>query len=202
VRHPPFVKLQAPIVWTTLSITLHADGRAEVALPSASRFPRHWVYGGDGTLILKTALADYHDWMAHSFGKRTPWGDEDGDAITTAAESALERELSTRIMSGGAKPDIRRIEPGAVLARKGDPGDELYLLLDGVLTVDVDGQPVCELGPGAVVGERALVEGGRRTSTLTAATKVKVVAVHSADVDVDRLRELASTHRREAAAES
>jgi hypothetical protein len=197
VRHPPFVKLQAPIVWTTLTLTLFADGRSEAALPSASRFPRHWVYDGTGNLVLKTALAEYHEWMAHSFGKRTPWGDLDSEVVTTAAETALERELSTRIMRSGGKPDVRKIDAGEVLARQGDPGDELYLLLDGVLTVDVDGEAVSELGPGAVVGERAVIEGGRRTSTLTASTKVKVAAVSATDVDVDRLRELATGHRRE-----
>jgi hypothetical protein len=41
-----------------------------------------------------------------------------------------------------------------LLVRQGDPGDELFLLLDGVLIVDVDGEPVAELGPGAVLGGR------------------------------------------------
>ncbi len=39
VRPPPYVQWQAPLVWTTLSLTLHADGRAEYALTGASRFP-------------------------------------------------------------------------------------------------------------------------------------------------------------------
>ena len=43
----PFVQWQAPLVWTTLSLTLHADGRTEYALIGASRFPRHWVYDAD-----------------------------------------------------------------------------------------------------------------------------------------------------------
>ncbi len=44
VAHPPFVQWQAPTVWTTLTLTLHADGQAEIGVPGASRFPRHWVY--------------------------------------------------------------------------------------------------------------------------------------------------------------
>ena len=48
VRRRPFVQWQAPLVWTTLSLTLHADGRAEGALEGASRFPRHWVYDEEG----------------------------------------------------------------------------------------------------------------------------------------------------------
>jgi hypothetical protein len=44
VRRAPFVKWQAPLAWTTLSLTLYADGRAQGALIGASPFPRHWVY--------------------------------------------------------------------------------------------------------------------------------------------------------------
>src|SRR5215469_861748 len=36
VRHPPFVQWQAPLVWTTLSLTLHADGHAEYEVAGAS----------------------------------------------------------------------------------------------------------------------------------------------------------------------
>jgi CRP-like cAMP-binding protein len=32
-------------VWTTLSLAIYVDGRAEGALEGASRFPRHWEYG-------------------------------------------------------------------------------------------------------------------------------------------------------------
>jgi hypothetical protein len=196
VRHPPFVKLQAPIVWTTLTLTLRADGTQEVALPSASRFPRHWVYDSTGTLVLKTALAEYHEWMGHSFGRRTPWSHYDQAAVTAAA-TALERDLSSRIMRGGHRPDVRSMKAGAVLAQQGERGEEIFLLLDGVLTVEVDGKAVTELGPGAVVGERALVEGGIRTSTLTAATRIRVAVVGADAVDPDRLRELAAGHHRE-----
>jgi hypothetical protein len=44
----PFVKLQAPIVWTPLALTIHADGSAEFELVGASPFPRHWVYDPKG----------------------------------------------------------------------------------------------------------------------------------------------------------
>jgi CRP-like cAMP-binding protein len=83
------------------------------------------------------------------------------------------------------------------LVRQGEPGDELFLLLDGVLEVFVDGEPVAELGPGAVGGERALLEGGTRTSTLRALTKVRVAVADADQMDLAALRELARGHRRE-----
>ena len=39
VRRPPYVQWQAPLVWTTLSLTLHADGRAEYALERSQQVP-------------------------------------------------------------------------------------------------------------------------------------------------------------------
>ena len=48
VRRRPFVQWQAPLVWTTLSLTIHADGKVKGAMTGASRFPRHWVYDDDG----------------------------------------------------------------------------------------------------------------------------------------------------------
>jgi CRP-like cAMP-binding protein len=57
---------------------------------------------------------------------------------------------------------------------------------------------VAELGPGAVVGERAVLEGGARTSTLVARTPVRVAVAAADALDLDRLRELSAGHRREA----
>jgi hypothetical protein len=62
---------------------------------------------------------------------------------------------------------------GALLTEQGEPGHAIYLLLDGVLSVWVDGS---ELGPGAVVGERTLLEDGRRTAILRAITDCVIAA--------------------------
>jgi Cyclic nucleotide-binding domain len=197
VNRPPYVRLQAPLVWTTLAITLHADGRGEVDLVGASPFPRHWVYGPDGELALKAGVADFSSWMGQPSWRRTPWGEEDSPVVVTAAETALERELSTRLMRHGRKPKIRTLPPGEVLAEQGAPGESLYLLLDGVLSVSVNGEPLGEVGPGAVLGERAVLEGGVRTATLTAVTPVRVAEAPSDALDLDALTELSAGHRRE-----
>jgi hypothetical protein len=197
VPHPPFVQLQSPLVWTTVALTLHPDGSSKVSLPGASAFPRHWVYDDGGALTLKSGLTDYSAWAAHSFGARTPWGDEDSPALTVEVESAAERVLSRLLMSGAQKPRIRTLAADELLTVQGEAGDELYLLLDGVLRVEVDGRRLAEVGPGAVLGERAVLEGGRRTSTLLAATPVRVAVAPSSAIDRDKLAELAGSHRRE-----
>ncbi|GAA4432343.1 hypothetical protein GCM10023169_38000 [Georgenia halophila] len=197
VPHAPYFLWQAPIAWTTLTLTLRANGSAEIAMPGASSFPRHWVYGPDGHLVLKSGLTDLERWLAHSFGARTPWGAQDSEALVVEAESALERELSATIMRAGTRPEIRRLPTGTTVTVQGEPGEDLYLVLDGVLDVDVDDRTVGRVGPGAVLGERALLEGGLRTSTVRASTPVRLAVAAAGTVDLDKLRAVAELHHRE-----
>jgi len=201
VSHPPFVQFAAPLAWTTLSLTLHADGQQELELVGASPFPRHWVYDADGNLSTKSATIDYKQWSTAAFGKHTPWGDTDSPAFVSELETALERELSSTIMRGAAKPAIRKLRAGDMLAEQGEEADELFLLLDGVLRVDVDGKELAEIGPGAVLGERAILESGRRTASLSAVTACTVAVAGRDSVDPDTLREVARGHRREEGAQ-
>jgi len=197
VRRRPYVQWNAPLVWTTLSLTLHADGRAEHAMTGASWFPRHWVYDAAGQLSAKSGLTDFRDWYRKSFGRHTPWGDQDSPALVTTVETALERALSAELMRGGAKPRIRRIKPGTVLVRQVEPGTEVYLVLDGVVRVERDGERLAEYGPGALLGERAHLEGGSRTSSLIAVTACRVAAADASQFNRAALEELAGGHRRE-----
>lgn len=196
VRKPPFVQITAPTAWTTLALTIHADGRAEHELVGASPFPRHWLYDSDGKLTAKSGTIDFKDWYKNAFGKHSPWGDEDSPALVTAVETELERQLSVGIMRG-KKPKIAKVKKDKTLTEQGQPGDELYVLLDGVLSVEVDGTALADLGPGAVLGERAVLEGGTRTATLRAVTNCTVAVASAGDIDLAALTELSGGHRRE-----
>jgi hypothetical protein len=184
-------RLAAPAAWTTLSLTIHADGTSSQALVGASPFPRHWVYDHDGRLVATSGVVDFTGWQADAWDPFTPWGGRDAPVRATAVETALERELS-QVMLDSA-PHWIRLRKGATLVEQGDPGQELYLLLDGLLAVEIDGRTVTELGPGAVVGEVALLDGGRRTATLRAVTPCRVAAVPGDRIDRDALAELART---------
>ncbi len=197
VRRKPFIQWQAPLVWTTLSLTLHADGRTEHALVGASRFPRHWVYGGDNRLTHKSGLTDFKDWYRKSFGKHSPWGDEESDALVAAVESALETSLSAQLMKGGGKRRIERVEAGTILLEEGKPGTEVLLILDGIVRVERGGERLVEYGPGALLGERAHLEGGLRTSSNVAVTACRVALFDADLIERSHLEELSAGHRRE-----
>jgi hypothetical protein len=195
----PFMRIKSASAWTTLELTINVDGSSEGKLIGASPFPRHWIYDKDGVLVEKSASIDFDRWYRESHGKNTPWGDEDSPALATAVESELERELSRSIMRSGAELERRTYECGEALVEQGDPGRELFLILDGIVDVEVDGSEVAEIGPGALLGERALLEGGLRTASLWATTDVRAVVVPPDAVDESALSELAVGRRREEA---
>jgi hypothetical protein len=197
VRGKPFFRIKSASAWTTLELILYADGTSKHKLAGASPFPRHWVYDKDGNLVEKSGTIDFEQWYRESHGPKTPWGEEDSPALVTAVESELERKLSASLMGGGAKLGRRSLKEGETLVEQGAPGNELYLLLDGVLEVDVDGDSFAEVGPGALLGERALLEGGQRTATLRAKTPARIVVVPADAIDEAALPELAASHRRE-----
>jgi hypothetical protein len=193
VRRRPYLQVSGPVVWSTLALTIRTDATAAFEVVGASSFPRHWVYGHDRTLQAKTGLIDFDTWYRESFGEKNPWGDEESPAVVTAVETQLERELSAIII--GSDPPFRRLAAGEVLVAQGEAGDELYLLFDGVLAVEQDGRQVAEVGPGAIVGEMALLEGGRRTATLRAVTRCRVAVVPGDRVDRAALAEVARGRR-------
>lgn len=197
VNRPPFVQVSAPLAWTTLALTIFADGSSSHEVTGASPFPRHWIYDCERNLSLKSGLVDFKHWSKHAFGRYSPWGDQDSPALVTEVETALERELSLRLMRGEAKPRIDTLKRSSILVEQGALGDEMYVLLDGVLSVEVDGTAVAQVGPGAVLGERALLEGGQRTATLRAVTQCKVAAAAGGEVAPELLNRLAAEHRRE-----
>jgi CRP-like cAMP-binding protein len=84
-----------------------------------------------------------------------------------------------------------------MLTAEGEVAREVYLLLDGVLEVVVGQETLGQLGPGAIVGERALLEDGRRTASLRALTPCTVAIADESRLDPHELETLAEGHRRE-----
>lgn len=194
VDHPPYVRITPPVAWTTLALTIHADGSSDYEMVGASPFPRHWIYDQSGRHVAKSGLIEFEAWYREAFGSPTPWGGIDTTALIRPAVSDVEREISDLVM--GDSPTFERLEAGQVLVQQGDPGNELFLLLDGLLSAEVDGTAVAEVAPGAVLGELALLRGGRRQATLRAITECRVARVRGDEIDRASLERL--THDREA----
>jgi hypothetical protein len=197
VKGGPMFRIHSATAWTTLALTLHADGRVEHEVVGASPFPRHWIYGNDGVLSTKSGTVDFKAWYRESHGDNTPWGDADSPILVAAAETAMERELSRILLRGDTKLPRRTLAEGEVLVEQGAPGDDLYLLLDGVLGVEVDGEQVAEMGPGTMLGERASLEGGTRTATLRALTPCRLAVITSELVSEREMAVLAADRQRE-----
>jgi hypothetical protein len=196
VRGKPFFRIHSATAWTTLALTIRADGSSQHELVGASPFPRHWIYDHQGTLVQKAGTIDFKTWYREAHGARTPWGGEESEAFVTEAESALERQLSREFMKGRAAPERRKLNPDETLVEQGEAGTELYLLLDGVLTVEVDGEKIAEIGPGAILGELAVLEGGKRKATLRARTHCRVGVIPAGLIDLAAMEKLAAGRRR------
>jgi hypothetical protein len=197
VEGAPFVKTQGPAVWTTLALTIYADGSTGHELVGSSSFPRHWIYDAGGALAGKSALIDFRTWYRTATLARSPWHGQDHAVPATGAETPLERRLSLAIMRGGAPPAPAKVKTGATILAEGEAADDIVLLLDGMVEVEAGGTVLAQLGPGAVLGERASLEQGRRTATVRALTACRIVSYRAADLPPDDLRELATGHHRE-----
>jgi hypothetical protein len=197
VKGGPRFRINSATAWTTLALTLYADGRVEHELVGASPFPRHWIYDNDGVLAQKSGVVDFKTWYRESHGDNTPWGDANSPAFVAAAESALERELSRTLLTGEVEFERRKLDEGEVLVEQGAEGHDLFLLLDGVLGVEVNGEQVAEMGPGTMLGERASLEGGTRTATLRAISPCRIVVIPPGFLGEAELETLAADRNRE-----
>lgn len=196
IDRPPFVRLTAPTAWTTLSLSIAIDGTTDFEVVGASPFPRHWIYGPDGTLQKKSGVIDFAEWTRVHDHDRTPWADQEREALMTDIETSVERELS-KVLMGDNRPRIRRLSEGDNLITQGADETDVYLILDGMFEVDVDGEVVAEVGPGAVVGERSSLETGRRSSTVRALSAGVAAGVDASALPQTALGEIAGGHRRE-----
>jgi CRP/FNR family cyclic AMP-dependent transcriptional regulator len=63
--------------------------------------------------------------------------------------------------------DVVDLPADRILTTQGRLGWEMFILVSGRAGVERDGQRINEVGPGEVIGEIALLDGGPRTATVT-----------------------------------
>jgi hypothetical protein len=146
--------------------------------------------------------------LARARALESPWvrlgaGEtSESGALAAEREAIMERLLSLRQVSLFAGLSLERLQAieritsdaeyvkGEVIMREGDPGDDLYLLVEGeVHVIKSVGTPEEEhlntLGPGSYFGEMAVLDGSPRSATVVAASEARALVLQGA-----RLREL------------
>ena len=85
---------------------------------------------------------------------------------------------------------LREFEAGEAIAREGDPGDKMWLLVKGSVSIRLETadhrgtRRIASLGRGTVVGEMALIEGARRSASIVADEAVACYELSSDDFNV------------------
>jgi CRP-like cAMP-binding protein len=112
--------------------------------------------------------------------------DRDEEDHQVAAGDVSDRLANVPIFSGCSKRELGIIaraskevlhKEGTVIAREGERGIGLFLILDGQCKVTIGGKTKARLGPGDFFGEVALLDGGPRTATVTATSEVRLVGI-------------------------
>jgi CRP-like cAMP-binding protein len=75
------------------------------------------------------------------------------------------------------RAEAASVPAGTVLLRQGRLRSEAYVLRDGHAKVEQHGRLLTRVGPGSIVGELSLLDGGRSTVTVTAITRVELAVV-------------------------
>jgi signal transduction histidine kinase len=102
----------------------------------------------------------------------------------------MEALRAAPLFTGLADPDLERLAataerqklaPGELLIREGDPGDAMYVVVSGELEVTkragATEQPLARVGPGAIQGEIAALQGTERAASVRALTDVEVLRI-------------------------
>lgn len=69
---------------------------------------------------------------------------------------------------------------GSLIMREGEPGDEMFVVLEGELTVSLQGKRIDSLGPGMILGEMAMIDDRPRSATATAVTDCSLIRLDRA----------------------
>jgi CRP/FNR family transcriptional regulator, cyclic AMP receptor protein len=89
----------------------------------------------------------------------------DGDLLAAVADRSVGLEVAK----------------GRELISEGSDAREFVVILDGHAAVSVAGVPIAYLGAGSCFGEMSLIDGRRRTATVTAASPMRVVVFSRED---------------------
>lgn len=71
----------------------------------------------------------------------------------------------------------RRFSAGETVFRQGEPGDVMYVITSGEVSITRDGKTVESLAPGDIFGEMALIDSRPRSGTATTLSEAELVPI-------------------------
>ena len=93
-------------------------------------------------------------------------------------------DIPGRVLAAVAEAAVEeRFSPGGLLMEEAAVEAHLYAIVDGHVRVHRDGRTLVELGPGATVGELAVLVPAPRTASVTALDETLVLRVDQAVLD-------------------
>jgi CRP/FNR family transcriptional regulator, cyclic AMP receptor protein len=101
-------------------------------------------------------------------------------------DAKVDRLGQVALFNGLSRRDLERlaeitdevdVKPGRKLTTEGDTAHVAYVIVSGTAAITVDGQQVGMVGPGEMVGEMGLIDGGVRAATVTAETDLDVYII-------------------------
>jgi potassium efflux system protein len=98
------------------------------------------------------------------------------DWVPVLKEVPLFAGLSTRHLRG-IDARTRRYGPGDVIVRKGDPGNAMYVILDGAVRVEPPQGRAVTLKAGSYFGEMSLLDGAPRAAAVRAVGEVTTMMI-------------------------
>jgi CRP-like cAMP-binding protein len=76
--------------------------------------------------------------------------------------------------------DVVDFPAGSIIADEGAEGDHMYVVMDGEVTISINGKTLASALAGEVVGEMALINSNIRSATVTAKTDCRLALIDQA----------------------
>ena len=117
-------------------------------------------------------------WNWSGLSGAPPMQDGDIDLVVLLRTVSMFSEMSGEPLLPVAsivKPVL--FAPGDIVVREGDPGDRMYLVVQGTVEILKNGQRLAELGTREAFGELAILDGAPRSATVRAVGAVGLLAI-------------------------
>ena len=83
----------------------------------------------------------------------------------------------------GALADIIDLPAGRTLMREGETGAEAMVIVSGTASIDKAGEVIAQRGPGAIIGEMALISHQPRSATVKLETDAQLLVIGRREFD-------------------